>query len=70
MLVLSQASYLVPSPPQLGVQVIDRCNLTVLREEGQEDLAQFLADNQVKVVASLPCYTPDTVDGQRGRGVR
>lgn len=52
-----------------GLEVIDRCNLTVLAEPGQEDLAQFLAANAVRVVASLPCYTPGTVDAQRGRGV-
>jgi radical SAM/Cys-rich protein len=49
--------------------VIDRCNLTVLFEPGQEDLADFLAASGVDVVASLPCYTADNVDQQRGRGV-
>ena len=54
----------------LGLEVVDRCNLTVLTEPGQGmELAHFLADNGVRVVASLPCYTPGTVDGQRGRGV-
>jgi radical SAM/Cys-rich protein len=53
----------------LGRHVIDRCNLTVLFEPGQEDLAEFLADNRVEVVASLPCYTAENVDQQRGRGV-
>ena len=54
----------------LGLEVVDRCNLTVLTEPGQGmELARFLADNGVRVVASLPCYTPGTVDGQRGRGV-
>jgi radical SAM/Cys-rich protein len=52
-----------------GVNVIDRCNLTVLFEPGQEDLAQFLADHQVMIVASLPCYTEELVDRQRGKGV-
>jgi len=52
-----------------GKEVIDRCNLTVLFEEGQEDTATFLADNQVKVVASLPCYSRDNVEKQRGDGV-
>lgn len=51
-----------------GIEVIDRCNLTILFEEGHEDLGQFLADNQVKVVASLPCYSKDNVDSQRGGG--
>ncbi|HEX7953694.1 MAG TPA: arsenosugar biosynthesis radical SAM (seleno)protein ArsS [Burkholderiales bacterium] len=51
-----------------GVEVIDRCNLTVLFEPGQEDLAQFLADHKVTVVASMPCYSVENVDKQRGKG--
>ena len=53
----------------LGVAVIDRCNLTILSEPGQEDLARFLADQGVNVVASLPCYLEENVDRQRGQGV-
>jgi len=49
-------------------KVIDRCNLTILSESGQEGLAEFLADQQVEVVASLPCYSLDNVDKQRGKG--
>jgi len=52
-----------------GVHVIDRCNLTILFEPGQEDLAEFLAEQRVEVVASLPCYLEDNVDRQRGKGV-
>jgi radical SAM/Cys-rich protein len=52
-----------------GGKVIDRCNLTVLFEPGQEDLARFLADQEVAIVASLPCYTMELVDRQRGQGV-
>jgi radical SAM/Cys-rich protein len=52
----------------LGVKVIDRCNLTILYEPNQENLAEFLAENQVEVVASLPCYSLDNVDKQRGKG--
>jgi radical SAM/Cys-rich protein len=52
-----------------GVEVIDRCNLTILSEPGQEDLAEFLAGEGVQVVASLPCYLEDNVDRQRGDGV-
>lgn len=52
----------------LGVRVVDRCNLTVLFEPGQEDTAEFLAEYQVEVVASLPCYTVENVDQQRGAG--
>lgn len=53
----------------LGAKVIDRCNLTVLEERGTEGLADFLAGQQVEIVASLPCYTPQLVDRQRGKGV-
>ncbi|MBF2719509.1 arsenosugar biosynthesis radical SAM protein ArsS [Psychrobacter sp. NG254] len=60
--------YLVKAARALGVTVIDRCNLTILMEEGYEDMAQFLADNQVEVVASLPCYSLENVDKQRGKG--
>jgi radical SAM/Cys-rich protein len=60
---------LVASARELGVRVIDRCNLTILSEPGQEDLAQFLADQGVEVTASLPCYSPANVDRQRGDGV-
>ena len=53
----------------LGARVIDRCNLTILEEPGQEDLAPFLAAHGVEIVASLPCYTEELVDRQRGKGV-
>jgi radical SAM/Cys-rich protein len=53
----------------LGRRVIDRCNLTVLLEPGQEDTAEFLAEHAVEIVASLPCYSAENVDRQRGRGV-
>ncbi|MDR0788381.1 MAG: arsenosugar biosynthesis radical SAM protein ArsS [Gemmatimonadota bacterium] len=52
-----------------GVRVIDRCNLTILSEPGHEDLADFLAAHQVEVTASMPCYSLDNVDRQRGKGV-
>ncbi|RMG39164.1 MAG: radical SAM/Cys-rich domain protein [Candidatus Dadabacteria bacterium] len=54
---------------RLGKEVIDRCNLTIFFEKGYQDLPQFLADNQITVVASLPCYTEKNVDSQRGEGV-
>jgi radical SAM/Cys-rich protein len=60
---------LVREARALGVRVIDRCNLTVLFEPGQEDLASFLAEQRVDIVASLPCYTPELVNRQRGEGV-
>jgi len=52
-----------------GLRVIDRCNLTVLEEPGQEDLGEFLAANRIDITASLPCYMEDNVDAQRGDGV-
>ncbi|HUQ29663.1 MAG TPA: arsenosugar biosynthesis radical SAM (seleno)protein ArsS [Usitatibacter sp.] len=60
---------LVRAVRERGGRVIDRCNLTVLYEPGQEDLARFLADHEVAIVASLPCYTMELVDRQRGQGV-
>ncbi len=60
---------LVCAAGQLGQHVIDRCNLTVLFEPGQNDLGDFLAKNEIEIVASLPCYTRENVDKQRGRGV-
>jgi radical SAM/Cys-rich protein len=59
---------LVARARALGAEVIDRCNLTVLEEPGQEDLAAFLAGERVRIVASLPCYLEENVDRQRGRG--
>ena len=53
----------------LGARVIDRCNLTILEEPDQDDLAEFLAAEGVDIVASLPCYLEDNVDRQRGKGV-
>jgi radical SAM/Cys-rich protein len=60
---------LVERARALGVHVMDRCNLTILEEPGQEDLAEFLAAHRVEVIASLPCYLGENVDGQRGKGV-
>ncbi len=52
-----------------GIRVIDRSNLTVLEEPGQQDLAEFLATQRVEITASLPCYLEENVDRQRGKGV-
>ncbi len=60
---------MVAAARALGVQVMDRCNLTILEQPGQEDLAEFLAANTVEVVASMPCYLEDNVERQRGKGV-
>ncbi len=61
--------WLVDEARRLGRHVIDRCNLTVLFEAGMDDLAEFLAERNVEVVASLPCYSAKNVDEQRGHGV-
>ena len=61
--------YLVETTRNRNVRVTDRCNLTILEAPGQETLAQFLAANQVEVVASMPCYLQENVDAQRGEGV-
>jgi radical SAM/Cys-rich protein len=60
---------LVTAARALGVTVIDRCNLTILEEPGHETLADFLAESGVQIVASLPCYSRENVDRQRGDGV-
>ena len=60
---------LVSGARRLGRRVLDRCNLTVLLLPGQEDTAEFLAAEGAEVVASLPCYGPENVERQRGRGV-
>jgi radical SAM/Cys-rich protein len=54
------------TPPR---HIIDRCNLTILLEPGYEDYASFLARNQIEIIASMPCYSPENVNAQRGHGV-
>lgn len=54
------------APPR---HIIDRCNLTILLEPGYEDYAGFLAKHEVEVIASMPCYSPENVNAQRGNGV-
>ncbi len=61
--------HLVREARKLGCRVMDRCNLTILAQPGQEDLAEFLASERVEVVASMPCYLGDNVERQRGKGV-
>jgi radical SAM/Cys-rich protein len=53
----------------LGAHVMDRCNLTILLEPGYEDMVELLAESQVEIVASMPCYAPENVNEQRGDGV-
>lgn len=61
--------FFVRSLREMGLGVIDRCNLTVLFEKGQETTAEFLREMRVNIVASLPCYQKENVEKQRGRGV-
>lgn len=61
--------YLVTEITKRRISIIDRCNLTILSEPGQEDLTQFLSKHRVIVTASLPCYSEENVDSQRGDGV-
>ncbi len=65
----AQFRYLVGAARSRGLRVIDRCNLTILEEPGQEDLGEFLAGQGVDVVASMPCYQEENVNAQRGKGV-
>ena len=60
---------LVTTARNMGKRVIDRCNLTILEEPGQQGLAEFLAEHKVEITASLPCYTEENVNRQRGKGV-
>jgi radical SAM/Cys-rich protein len=61
--------WLVQQACQQGLHVMDRCNPTILVEPGYEETAEFLAEQRVEVIASLPCYLEDNVDAQRGKGV-
>lgn len=61
--------WLVKEARKQGLHVMDRCNPTILLEPGYEDMPKFLAEQQVEVIASLPCYLEDNVDAQRGKGV-
>ncbi|GMQ75529.1 MAG: arsenosugar biosynthesis radical SAM protein ArsS [Gammaproteobacteria bacterium] len=65
----AQFRYLVREARDKGLRVIDRCNLTILEQPGQEDLGEFLAGQGVDVVASMPCYLEENVNAQRGKGV-
>lgn len=61
--------FLVEESKKSGREVIDRCNLTVFFQKGQEETPYFLKEYRVQIVASLPCYSQENVDQQRGRGV-
>ena len=59
--------FLIESCTKNNIHVIDRCNLTILNEDGMEDLAEFLSENKVEIIASLPCYKEENVDNQRAK---
>lgn len=61
--------YFVERIKGMGRHVIDRCNLTVIFEDGQEDLVDFYVRHEIELICSLPCYSEDNVDAQRGKGV-
>ncbi len=61
--------YIIKKLKKKNIHIIDRCNLTILEEKGMQKIAGFLADYEVEIVASLPCYINKNVDAQRGKGV-
>ena len=61
--------YFISRVKELDRHIIDRCNLTILLESGYAGTAEFLAENHVEIVASMPCYSRENVDAQRGNGV-
>jgi len=62
--------YFVETSRRAGAHVIDRCNLTIIEEPGYGELPQYLAEHEVEVIASLPCYTADNVANNAARRVR
>ena len=60
--------YFVKECTKKNIHIIDRCNLTILNEDGMSELPYFLARNKVEIIASLPCYMEENVDAQRGKG--
>ena len=61
--------YMVKELRQHDIHIIDRCNLTILNEDGMEDLPSFFVKHKIEIIASLPCYIKKNVDRQRGKGV-
>ena len=59
--------YIVQTCKENNIHIIDRCNLTILNEDGMRDLPKFLSENKVEIIASLPCYKEENVDNQRGK---
>jgi radical SAM/Cys-rich protein len=61
--------YMIKKLREKNIHIIDRCNLTILEEKGMSNMIDFLAEQEVEIVASLPCYKDTNVDAQRGKGV-
>ena len=61
--------YMIKKLREKNIHIIDRCNLTILEEKGMSRMIDFLAEHEVEIVASLPCYKDINVDAQRGKGV-
>jgi radical SAM/Cys-rich protein len=61
--------YMIKKLREKNIHIIDRCNLTILEEKGMSNMVDFLAQQEVEIVASLPCYKDTNVDAQRGKGV-
>jgi len=61
--------YMIKKLREKNIHIIDRCNLTILQEKGMSKMIDFLAEHEVEIVASLPCYKDINVDAQRGKGV-
>ena len=61
--------YMIKKLREKNIHIIDRCNLTILEEKGMSNMVDFLAEQEVEIVASLPCYKDTNVDAQRGKGV-
>ncbi len=61
--------WLVEQARERGLHVMDRLNPTIMEEPGYEWVGEFLAAQRIEVIASLPCYSKDNVDAQRGNGV-
>jgi len=61
--------YMIKKLIEKNIHIIDRCNLTILEEKGMSNMVDFLAEQEVEIVASLPCYKDTNVDAQRGKGV-
>lgn len=61
--------YLIEELHKLNINIIDRCNLSVLFEKGQENTISLITNYKVNIIASLPCYLEENVNSQRGNDI-